>query len=104
MTIVELKRALDSKKLKFGLKEVLKDKPEKVFLACDAREDVEKKIKDKGVEVSRLREDKEKIAKDLRLGFLSEVYSIGEKKQKKKEEPSKRKRTSKKKDKEEKKE
>ena len=85
MTITEIKKAIESGKIKFGAKEVLKHGADKVFLAGDARQEIEDKIKEKGIEVIRLKEDKEKIAKELKLEFLSEVFAIGKKREKKEE-------------------
>ena len=83
MTLVEIKKAIESGKIRFGAKEVLKHGADKVFLAGDARQEIQDKIKEKGIEVMRVKEDKEKIAKELKLGFLSEVFAIGKGKEKK---------------------
>jgi len=107
MSIVELKRAIESKKLGFGLKEVLKGKAEKVFLPSDIRSETEELIKAKGVEIMKLREDRERITKDLKLPFLSEVFFIKgkfetkEKKEEKKAEKKEKKPRAKKEKKEE---
>lgn len=79
MTIVEIKRAIENKNIGFGLKEVLKKGGEKIFISNDAREVTEKKLQEKGIEFFKLREDKEKISKELKLPFLSEVFVVGKK-------------------------
>lgn len=76
MSIVELKKAIESDKAEFGVKQALRNNPSKVFISNDAREETEEVLKKKGLDVLRLNEDKEKIAKDLKLGFLCEVFSL----------------------------
>lgn len=76
MTIIEIKKAIESKKIEYGIKQALRNNPTKVFLSNDARTETEALLKEKGIEAMRLQEDKEKLAKDLKLGFLSEVFSI----------------------------
>lgn len=86
MTIIELKKAIENDKIEYGVKQALRNNHNKVFLSNDARTETEALLKEKGIEIIRLNEDKERIAKDLKLGFMSEVFSLtGEKKEKAKE-------------------
>ena len=78
MSVKEIQEAILSKKVLFGIKQVLKakkTKKSKVFVASDAREETSNKLKENKIEFSSLKR-KADVAKELNLGFECEVFLI----------------------------
>jgi len=80
MSLKELSEAEKTKKLKFGLKQVLKvvkskRKYGKVFVAKDAREETIQKLQKAGVNFE-FSKSKGEISNELDLDFESEVFLI----------------------------
>ncbi len=96
MTIAELKKAVESDKVSYGIKEVMKKGAKKVFITSDTRDSTKEKFKKEKIDFEQLNEDKLRVAKELKLNFLSEVYAVGlGKSSKKKTKASARKKTEK---------
>ena len=77
MSVKEIKEAIDSGRVVFGIKQTVKNKSklDNVFIAKDTRDDTVEKLESAGVEFSVLK-TKADIAKELNLDFESEVISI----------------------------
>ncbi len=79
MSIKDLKDALEKGKLVCGIRQTLKlskgKKKFRVFVAKDTRESTLQKLREANIKFEVLK-SKEDIAKELNLGFESEVYLI----------------------------
>ena len=85
MSVKEIREAMGSQNALFGIRQTLKskDKLENVFIAKDTRGETVDRLESMGVEFSVLK-SKADIAKELNLGFESEVISVRKPIQKKK--------------------
>ena len=77
MSVKEIREAMGSEMALFGIRQTLKskDKLENVFIAKDTRDETVDRLESMGVEFSVLK-SKADIAKELNLGFESEVISV----------------------------
>ena len=77
MSIKEIKEAMDSGKVSFGIRQCLKmgKKAKNIFIAKDTRNGTVERLEDAKMEFVVLK-SKEDLAKELNLDFECEVYSI----------------------------
>ncbi|MFA5484811.1 MAG: hypothetical protein WC260_00975 [Candidatus Pacearchaeota archaeon] len=77
MSIKEIKEAIESKKVYFGLKECIKHKKDlkEVYLVKDAREEIINQLNEDKIKYSFLKTKKE-VIKLLNLDFNCEVFSL----------------------------
>jgi len=82
MSVKDIRESMKEGKVSFGIRQVLKSfkdkkskKSHRVFVSKDAREDTIKALEDMKIEFEVLK-NKEEIAKELGLGFESEVYLL----------------------------
>lgn len=82
MSLKELKESAESKKVIFGLKQILKKvkskklkKGAKVFVAKDAREEVIQELTKADINFEFLKSKKE-ISKELGIDFAAEAYLV----------------------------
>ena len=78
MGLKEIKEALENKKIIFGIRELLKNKKKvkKVYVAKDCRNETKNKLFESEIDFEELNKTKKEIAQELKIDFLSEVYSI----------------------------
>jgi len=81
MSLKEIKDAMDEGKILFGIRQALKagkgKKKLKVFVAKDTRDETIEKLEKGKIKFEVLgRQTKEEVAKELDMGFESEVFSI----------------------------
>ena len=84
MSVKEIKAAMEELRVFFGIRQTLKNVKnlENVFIAKDVRDETVKVLEDAGIEFSVLK-PKSEMAKELNLGFESEVFSIKKESRKK---------------------
>lgn len=85
MSVKEIREAMGREGAVFGIRQTLKskDKLENVFIAKDTRDETVDRLESSGIEFSVLK-SKADIAKELNLGFESEVISVKKSTSKKK--------------------
>lgn len=79
MSLKDLKEAAEKDKVTFGLKQALKNskskKKIKVYVVSDVRQEVFKKLEEKGIDFERIK-SRQDVQKELGLDFECEVFSI----------------------------
>ena len=77
MSVKEIKEAIESDSVLFGIKQALKlgKKSKAVFIAKDARDETVEKLEKAGIEFDVLK-SKADLAKELNLDFECEVFSL----------------------------
>jgi ribosomal protein L7Ae-like RNA K-turn-binding protein len=80
----EIMNEIENENVLFGISECFKgsEKGEikKVFLAMDARNEIESSLRKKGIQFIKLRTNAGDLNEKLRLGFICEVFSVKGKK------------------------
>ena len=76
--VIELKKAIEERKVLFGIKQVMKNTKdlEKVFVVTDCRNEIIGILENNKVDIEFLDFSKEKLANKLMLDFKCEVFGL----------------------------